>query len=121
MQGATYRIISNQFAVGVSNVSKCVHDVSRAILVHMYDEYIYLPDDIDATQNMAAWKSQTEIPGTITTSRTIDNANISGIMMTIDGSHIQIKQPSSNGEVYYNRKGFYSLNVQGISFIVHCN
>ena len=42
-----------------------------------------------------------------------------GIIGTIDGTHIAINAPSSQDEeypafVYYNRKGFYSINTQVI-------
>jgi len=37
-QGANYRSVSNQFGIRISNVSKCVHDVTFAILRHMYTD-----------------------------------------------------------------------------------
>ena len=97
-QGANYRVISNQFAVGLSNVSKCVHDVSRQILLAMYHEYIHLPNPQEALQGMQEWRNQTSIPG---------------IAATIDGTHIAIRKPVIHGEGYFNRKQFYSLNIQG--------
>ena len=38
---------------------------------------------------------------------------IPGIVGAIDGTHISIRKPCRNGEAYFNRKSFYSLNVQG--------
>lgn len=34
-QGANYRTISQLFGLGRSTISKCVHDMSRAIIQHM--------------------------------------------------------------------------------------
>ena len=47
---------------------------------------------------MNRWRIQTGIPG---------------IVGAIDGTHISIRKPCRNGEAYFNRKSFYSLNVQG--------
>ena len=102
MQGNNYQTTSNQFAIRVSNVSKCVHDVSHQILIHMYDTYVYLPTNLEVIQNMHAWQLQSGIPG---------------IVGAIDGTHIAIKKPKTSGETYYNHKCYYSLNVQGTSLI----
>lgn len=48
---------------------------------------------------MRAWERQTGIPG---------------IMGAIDGTHIAVTKPVDHGEVYFNRKSYYSLNIQGI-------
>lgn len=99
MHGATYPVISNQFGIAVSTVSKCIHDCTRQILLRMFHLYIRLPSPEEATRNMQAWRTQTGIPG---------------IAAAIDGTHIALKKPNIDGEVYFNRKHFYSLNVQGI-------
>jgi len=40
---------------------------------------------------------------------------INGVVGAIDGSHIKIKRPTSKHHyVYYNRKGDYSLLIQGV-------
>ena len=38
---------------------------------------------------------------------------IPGVIGCIDGSHIPIIQPGKFGKSFYNRKGFYSINIQG--------
>ena len=45
---------------------------------------------------------------------------IPGVVACIDGSHIPIVQPANSGFAYCNRKGFYSINVQGtgLNFII---
>jgi hypothetical protein len=98
-QGAGYRVVSNQFGMGISTVSKCVHDCTTQILRHMFHTYICLPTFDEAQQIMESWRHQTGIPG---------------IVGAIDGTHIEIRKPAKDGEVYFNRKHFYSLNIQGI-------
>jgi len=102
-QGATYPVISNQFGIGISTVSKCIHDCTQYILLRMYRQYIRLLSREEAARNMENWRAQTGIPG---------------IVAAIDGTHISIKKPNVDGEVYFNRKHFYSLNVQGTLFAI---
>ena len=86
------------FGLGRSTISKCIHDVSRAIIQHMRNVYVRLPSSQEATQSKNRWRMQTRIPG---------------IVGAIDGTHIAIRAPFRNGGAYFNRKSFYSLNVQG--------
>ena len=51
-QGTNYRTISNHFGIGRATVSRCVHDVSHAILTHMWRMYICLPRPAEAAYNM---------------------------------------------------------------------
>ncbi|CAH1380903.1 unnamed protein product, partial [Tenebrio molitor] len=37
-----------------------------------------------------------------------------GVIGTIDGSHIKIDKPSDDPESYMNRKGYYSIQIQGV-------
>lgn len=36
---------------------------------------------------------------------------IPGVVMCVDGTHVKIIPPKTNRNLFYNRKGFYSLNV----------
>ena len=72
----------------------------------MWATYIRLPSLQEAMQNMYNWRLQTGIPG---------------IIGAIDGMHIQIQRPCNYGEAYFNRKSFYSLNVQGKSLEIAAN
>ena len=78
--------ISNLFVIGVSNISKCMHDVIYQILIHLWHAHICLPIIAETRQNMDNWRSQTDIPG---------------IAGAIDGSHITIRRPCYHREVYY--------------------
>src|SRR5216117_2761022 len=63
----------------------------------MFSRYILLPTQAEAQWSMRTWQTQTGIPG---------------IVCAIDGTHIAIPRPCCNGETFYNRKNFYSLNIQ---------
>ena len=98
--GVPYRAICNQFAVGKSSVSKIVGEVAKAIVIVMGKRYIRMPEPAEAQRSIEHWRKVTK--------------GIPGIVGCIDGSHIPITRPCVSGNGYYNRKGFYSLNIQGI-------
>ena len=100
MQGQNYRNISNQIGIGISTVCECVRECTMTILRHMQHTYICLLTRQEGTLNM----SRSEY----------DQTGIPGIMGTIDDTHIAIQKPIASGEDYYNRKSYYSINVQGL-------
>lgn len=101
--GASYQVVSCQFGLGYSTVNKIVREVTRAILQHMWSVYIHRPNVQQARHSMWQWERDTGIPG---------------IVGALDGTHIQIKRPG-NRDVYFNRKLFYSINVQGSYFLFY--
>jgi hypothetical protein len=98
-QGAPYTLVSNQFGCGKTSVSKIVGEVSKAIVQNLSQQYIHFSSHEDALRTMQAWQRQSQIPG---------------IVACMDGCHIPIRRPCYSGATYYNRKCFYSLNVQGV-------
>lgn len=47
-------------------------------------------------------------------------SKIPGIVMCVDGTHIKIAKPTGdNTHLFYNRKGFYSLNAMIVSISFH--
>lgn len=45
-----------------------------------------------------------------------EKTKIPGIVMCVDGTHIKIRKPAGlNAPLFYNRKGFYSLNTMLVS------
>lgn len=44
-------------------------------------------------------------------------SGIPGIIMCVDGTHVKIIPPKINRNLFYNRKGFYSLNVLIVSIL----
>src|SRR5579859_982441 len=97
--GSNYTVVANQFGIGASTVSKCVHEVTYAILAHMWKVYICLPTVTEAQKSMYAWEQQTGIPG---------------VVGALDGTHIEIRKPAKeDADIYFNRKCRYSVNVEG--------
>ena len=90
-----FQISSRRERLPLANI---VGQVALAIVKHLSKTYIRFPTVAESQENMAFWKTQVQIPG---------------IVACIDGSHILILRPCHNGEGYFNRKHFYSLNVQG--------
>ena len=64
----------------------------------MFSMYIRLQTSAEAPSNMQRWQQQSDIPG---------------IYGAIDGTHISIIKPCKDGQDYFNRKSYYSINVQG--------
>jgi hypothetical protein len=105
-QGVGYTTCSNLFAVGRSTVSMIVGEVSHAIVDHLSSIYVQFPGIDEATRTMEFFRAKSGIPG---------------IVACIDGCHIPIIQPANSGTAYCNRKGIYSINVQGIRMALSSN
>lgn len=98
MRGFDYQGVADQLGIGNSTACDCVHECVRAIRKMMYGIYIRLPTIMEAQQNMENWRQQCGVPG---------------IVGALDGTHIAIAKPLKDGQDYFNRKSFYSINVQG--------
>ena len=86
--------------IGIATAHLCVHECTYAICTHMFSTYIRFPTAAEARRNMQIWQQQCSIPG---------------IFGAIDGTHISITKPWEEGQDYFNRKSFYSVNVQGLN------
>ena len=105
-QGAAYTVLVNQFGVGKSTVSGIIGDVSQAIVQHLSAQYIRFSNVDEAMRSIDHWREKSGIPG---------------IVACIDGTHIPIIQPARTGTAYCNRKGYYSINVQGLCYSLNVN
>ncbi|XP_035986731.1 putative nuclease HARBI1 [Fundulus heteroclitus] len=94
-----YRTIAHLF--GISRASLCifVKDVCEAICYHLTPQFVKLPTDIEATNIMESFKEKWGYPICIG---------------AIDGSHIPIVAPNERRVDYFNRKGWYSINMQAL-------
>jgi len=97
--GACYTAVSNQFGHGKSTISNIVGQVAEAIYKHMTKRYVRFPSPEEAKLSMDFWNENNHVPG---------------VVGCINGTHIPILRPCQNGNVYFNRKSQYSINVQGI-------
>ena len=94
------RMTANTFGIHVCTVSKTIHDVCKAISFKLGPKYIKLPRNQDEMREKVA---EFEVKyGCIQA------------FGCIDGTHIPIKRPPENSQVYFCYKGFFSLNVQAV-------
>jgi hypothetical protein len=96
----TYHQISMLLGIGKATAWLYVHQCTYAICKHMYAMYIRFPTPAEARKSMLVLQQQSGIPG---------------IFGAIDGTHININKPIEDGQDYFNRKSFYSINVQGMN------
>ena len=98
---------ANAFGLSRSSVSIIIRRVTHAIAIaiHLGPQYISIPLTEDAVKKVTKFFSAFCIPQ---------------CLGAIDGTHINIKQPSSNSTDYINRKGHYSLNVQACCDYRYC-
>lgn len=88
-----------------STVSLTIKRVSVVLAEHLRD-YVRFPDTIEAQQD--------------NTREFFAIANFPNVAACIDCTHVSIGNPGgNNGEIFRNRKGKFSLNVQvGISYYI---
>jgi hypothetical protein len=96
---AEYRTIGNLFGVAKSTVHECVHQVCDAITEHLLEEYVCFPEGERLKKIIKGYEEKWGFP------------NCGG---AIDGTHIPIIAPIHSHGDYLNRKGFYSLILQGV-------
>ena len=96
--GSFQIVVGDTFAVSKSTVCQTVHRVTEAI-ASLYDRYVKFPSTGDEQRStMQSFYNRSKMPG---------------IVGAIDCTHIPIISPGSHdAEIYRNRKGFFSVNVQ---------
>lgn len=94
------RKTANAFGLSRQVVSKIVREVSTAITNYLGPVYIKPPfTEAKVTELVTEFQKAHVIPQ---------------CLGAIDGTHIEIKQPSINSTEFINRKQKYSLNVQAV-------
>jgi len=96
---AEYRTIGNLFGVGKSTVCICIHKVCNAIVNNLLEQYVNFPEGEELKRVIKGYQESWGFP------------NCAG---AIDGSHISIIAPVDSHGDYINRKGYYSLILQGV-------
>lgn len=99
--GNAYRTVASTFGIGKSTAVEITNSFIH-ILNELYEDWITFPASVQETDEAIQ--------------RLFDNNlfNIPQILGAIDGSHIPIKAPKHNKESYFNRKHFYSVNLQAV-------
>eukprot|EP00794_Sanderia_malayensis_P019764 gene19764-biopygen16412 len=97
--GGRMRKTANAFGCRLSTVSHIVNKVARAIGTGLLPIYMKVPKTEEAVKDLAA--------------KFFETRGFPQCIGAVDGTRIPIKKPVENSTNYMNRKGFYSLNVQG--------
>ncbi|XP_020911978.1 protein ALP1-like [Exaiptasia diaphana] len=92
------RAIADRFDVTISSVHRTYRHVAEAV-TSLYPRYIKWPNANEAREISAAFEDEGGFP------------NVTGM---IDGTHVCIRTPEYEPDVYINRKKFHPINVQVI-------
>lgn len=85
-----------------SQVSKTISELLPIFEVHLGPKWIKLDRGINEENKTKEFFYQL--------------AGIPGVVGCVDGTHVRIKAPGDeNNHLYYNRKGYYSINVMLVS------
>ncbi len=93
------RTISNLFGIGISTVHSITEDFISAVKEILTPKYIKFPSGERLKRVIDYFEKRRGFPQ---------------VVGLIDGSHIPIIAPTENPADYHNRKGFYSVVLQGI-------
>lgn len=104
--GCFQRVCADFMGVSTSTANRIIHRVSNMI-ASFHRDFIKFPDTIVDKQEMkVGFHAYCGFPG---------------VIGAIDCTHVQIQNPGGDtAEVYRNRKGYHSLNVQVIKSIDSC-
>ena len=93
-----YQTIGHLFGISKSAVCDIVKEFCFVVNTHLLSKYICIPKDEDLVKVVREFEIKWGFPQTAG---------------AIDGSHIPIKAPVRYHADYYNRKGWYSIVLQG--------
>lgn len=94
-----YRTLSHLFGISKASVCMIIREVCRAIVENLTKQYIKIPHGNELRNMITSFKEKFGFP------------SCGG---ALDGSHIPISAPVEHHTDYYNRKGFYSIVLQGL-------
>ena len=94
-----YRTIAHLFGIARSTVCVIVKEVCKAILKVLLRQYISFPSGDELNDIVEGFENSWGVPQCVG---------------AIDGSHIPILGPKEQHTDYYNRKGWYSIILQGV-------
>lgn len=101
-----YRKTANAFGISRASVSLIVKRVSCAVVKRLAPELVKLPQTKGEVEHL--------------TSKFLEVHGFPQCIGVIDGTHIEIKQPTNHYTDYINRKGYTSINVQALCNYKYC-
>lgn len=100
-----YRTIAHLFGIGRSTVWDIVQETCNLLVTTPFKKYIHFPSGTKLNDLVNTFKSKWGVPQCI------------GV---IDGCHIPVASPAMSRTDYYNRKGWYSIILQGVVDHSYC-
>ena len=97
--GSFLQVIGDTFRVDKSTVSRAITDVSRALIAK---QPLFIK-----------WPSTNDECTTIK-NEFYHRGGFPCVIACVDGTHVRLRAPSQHENNYVNRKGFHSINVQGV-------
>ncbi|XP_062523298.1 uncharacterized protein LOC134197960 [Corticium candelabrum] len=94
-----YRTLSALFGLGRSTVGSIVLETCYAIAKYLLPQYVSIPQEEKLKETVNGFEGCWGFP------------QAAG---AIDGTHIPIIRPDNSASDYYNRKGYYSIIMQGL-------
>ncbi|CAH1277266.1 HARBI1 [Branchiostoma lanceolatum] len=98
--GDLLRTVADLFGVSEGSVCNIVLDVCQAVVDVLLPRYLTFPSGERLRETVQGYREKWGFP------------QCGG---AVDGSHIPIEAPSEGRTDYYNRKGFYSIILQGVA------
>ncbi|XP_065358696.1 putative nuclease HARBI1 [Calliphora vicina] len=104
--GSFQYAVGNDYLIGMSQstISKMVTRVAKEMEVKLCPNLIKF-DPEQSNECMETFMRKYKIPG---------------VIGCIDGTHIGLQKPSDNEHMFFNRKGFHSLNSMVVNFLRIC-
>ncbi|XP_035692548.1 protein ANTAGONIST OF LIKE HETEROCHROMATIN PROTEIN 1-like [Branchiostoma floridae] len=97
--GDLLRTVADLFGVSAASVCHVVHDVCQAIVDVLLPRYLTFPSGERLRETVQGYGEKWGFP------------QCAG---AVDGSHIAIKAPVDGRTDFFNRKGYYSIILQGV-------
>ena len=94
-----YRTLSELFGIGKSTVREIVNDTCKQIVMHLLPKYVKIPQGDVLKEIVEGLETCWGFPQAVG---------------AIDWTHIPIIRPQHCPADYYNRKGYYSIIMQGL-------
>ena len=94
-----YRTLSELFGIGRSTVCEIVNDTCQQMVMNLLPKYVKIPKGDRLKEVVDGFELTKGFPQAVG---------------AIDGTHIPIIRPEQSPADYYNRKGYYSIIMQGL-------